>query len=273
MSFARPWLLLLLLLAFGALVVAPAPAGRHPRHATATSPCRPTRSGARWWVMLPPALRALALAALVVRGRGAPDRRRHGRGEAGGDRDRHHDRHLEQHAGGGLRSVQPAGGRQAAGRRIHPRPNRRPHRTGRLRRRGADPGPGDAGLSGHRAGGDGSQDRQPGGRHRDRQRAGHRGEPAAAGARQVQGDSAADRRREQQGADRSADGGGHCRGVRDQGVHHRRGHDRRGPDSDRPRARRLPLRAAAGAHRRAAAPGDRRRRPVDATSGPRTARR
>ena len=62
--------------------------------------------------------------------------------------------------------------------------------------------------------------------------------------------------------------GGDGRGVRHQGLHHRRRHHRRGADPDRPRARRLPLRAAAGADRRAAAPGDRGRRPAAATSAP-----
>ena len=61
-----------------------------------------------------------------------------------------------------------------------------------------------------------------------------------------------------------ADRRGDRRGVRHQGVHHRRRHHRRGAHPDRPRARRLPLRAAAGADRRAAAAGDRRedRRPL-----------
>jgi Ca-activated chloride channel homolog len=64
MTFARPWLLLLLLLAF-ALWWWRHRRGERPaaKYSDVTLPAEAVRR--RWWVMLPPALRALALAALV----------------------------------------------------------------------------------------------------------------------------------------------------------------------------------------------------------------
>ena len=73
------------------------------------------------------------------------------------------------------------------------------------------------------------------------------------------------------GLDRPAHRGGHGGRVRDQGVYDRRGDHRRSADPDRSRTRRLPLRAAAGADRRAAAAGDRGQDRADDTSGPRIA--
>ena len=64
MTFARPWLLLPLLLAFAVWWWIrrrrEVPAARY---SDVTLPAQAGRR--RWWVMLPPALRALALAALV----------------------------------------------------------------------------------------------------------------------------------------------------------------------------------------------------------------
>jgi Ca-activated chloride channel family protein len=64
MTFARPWLLLLLLLAF-ALWWWRRRRGERPaaKYSDVTLPAKAVRR--RWWVMLPPVLRALALAALV----------------------------------------------------------------------------------------------------------------------------------------------------------------------------------------------------------------
>jgi Ca-activated chloride channel family protein len=64
MSFARPWLLLLLLLAL-AFWWWRRRKGENPaaKYSDVTLPAEAVRR--RWWVMLPPALRALALAALV----------------------------------------------------------------------------------------------------------------------------------------------------------------------------------------------------------------
>lgn len=64
MTFARPWLLLLLLLALAAWWWRRR-RGENPaaRYSDVTLPAEAVRR--RWWVMLPPALRALALAALV----------------------------------------------------------------------------------------------------------------------------------------------------------------------------------------------------------------
>ncbi|MGI8818571.1 MAG: VWA domain-containing protein [Gemmatimonadales bacterium] len=65
MSFARPWLLILLLLAlafwWSRRRKAKSPAARY---SDVTLPAEAVRR--RWWVMLPPALRGLALVALVV---------------------------------------------------------------------------------------------------------------------------------------------------------------------------------------------------------------
>ncbi|MDQ3208573.1 MAG: VWA domain-containing protein [Gemmatimonadota bacterium] len=65
MSFARPWLLILLLLALAfwwwRRRTAKSPAARY---SDVTLPAEAVRR--RWWVMLPPALRGLALVALVV---------------------------------------------------------------------------------------------------------------------------------------------------------------------------------------------------------------
>ena len=122
MSFARPWLLLLLLalpLWYWRRRRQDVPAARF---SDVTLPA--TVSANRWWVVLPPALRAAALAALVLAAAGP---------QIGGDtvevkqeghRDRHHDRYLQQHAGRGLRAFQPARGGQAAGGGLHPGPER-----------------------------------------------------------------------------------------------------------------------------------------------------
>ena len=69
MSFARPWLLLLLLLAF-AIWWWRRRRGESPaaRYSDVSLPAEAVRRP--WWVMLPPALRALTLAALVVAGAG-----------------------------------------------------------------------------------------------------------------------------------------------------------------------------------------------------------
>jgi Ca-activated chloride channel family protein len=65
MTFARPWLLLLLLIAFG-IWWWRRRRGENPaaKYSDVTLPAEAVRR--RWWVMLPTALRALALAALVV---------------------------------------------------------------------------------------------------------------------------------------------------------------------------------------------------------------
>jgi Ca-activated chloride channel homolog len=65
MSFARPWLLLLLLLALGLWWWRRRRGGGSAaRYSDVTLPAEAVRR--KWWVMLPPALRALALAGLMV---------------------------------------------------------------------------------------------------------------------------------------------------------------------------------------------------------------
>ena len=188
-------------------------------------------SARRWWVALPPALRALSLAALILAAAGP---------RIGGDTvevkqegiaivitiDISSSMLAEDFAPSNRLAVAQ---RQAVA-FIRGR-TRRPHRARRVRRRGADAGAGHPGLRRGRAGRHGPQDREPRGRDRHRERARHRRQSAPPRARQVEGGPAAHRRREQQGADRPAHGGGDRRGVRDQGVHHRRRHHRRGADS------------------------------------------
>src|SRR5882762_6501874 len=161
--------------------------------------------------------------------------------------------YLQQHAGGGLLTRQPARRGAPHGDGIRPRPNLRPHRARGIRGTGADPGADHHRLrstrGSHPPAARGYPRRRDGNRHRHR----HQREPPAPHSRQEQGRRVAHRWREQQGDGGSAHGGAGRGDIRHQDLHDR-GRDRgRGPSPDRAGTAGPAIRDDAGEDRRAAA--------------------
>src|SRR5438093_2049781 len=165
--------------------------------------------------------------------------------------------HLQQHAGRGLLTRQPARRRAPHRDRIRPRARLRSHWARRIRGTGADPGADHHGLRSARGGDPPAARGDPRRRTRNRRRHRHQREPPAPHSRQEQGRRVAHRWGEQQRHGRSAHRGTGRGGVRHQDLHDRRRDPGRGTGPDRAGPAGPAVRDDAGEDRRAAARRDR----------------